>query len=186
VVPSPLDPVPPNVLHDAAVYGVGRWRWCGQVDETSGTRIAFASVDWGMVTRLVHGCARVRLARPALHAVALVAIPYVRVCVCVCTVCKCARVVVQASQSVKAGVVSRLQATYGSLYTDENVCLSGTHTHRRVCAHPCACASCPLPSCVACVRPPWRRVLGCELCVLFSVWARVPVPPISQHSCGLP
>ncbi|HEU4539402.1 MAG TPA: neutral/alkaline ceramidase [Polyangiaceae bacterium] len=33
------------------------------------------------------------------------------------------------SQAVKQGVVEKLQARYGGLYTDENVMLSATHTH---------------------------------------------------------
>ncbi len=32
-------------------------------------------------------------------------------------------------QLVKQRVVSRLQATYGEMYNDDNVCLSGTHSH---------------------------------------------------------
>jgi len=52
------------------------------VDEATDTRIAFASVDWGM-----------------------------------------------ASQSVKTMVIQRLQAEFGDVYSDQNVCLSGTHTH---------------------------------------------------------
>ena len=39
-----------------------------------------------------------------------------RVCVCVC-VCVCAQ------------VVSRLQKMYGNLYTNDNLLISGIHTH---------------------------------------------------------
>jgi len=51
-------------------------------DNSTGNRVAFVSVDWGM-----------------------------------------------ASLIVKNRVVDRLQQTYGDLYTQENLCLSGTHSH---------------------------------------------------------
>ena len=47
----------------------------------------------------------------------------VAMCVCV-YVCVCGCV-----QIVKTRVVQRLQATYGDMYNDDNVCLSGTHSH---------------------------------------------------------